>query len=148
MKKFSLFIMILLAVLLFDVKLFSQPLPKRSIKMNETQISENLLAGIQSNNKGLCASCTYLIGELCCKKSVIPLLSLLHNAKCEEIRILAALSLIKIEDARGIYAVKRAAIYDDSERVRKLCNLFYKASINGKVSVETDSGNTTIIAEN
>jgi hypothetical protein len=103
---------------------------------------------MKSGNKGLCASCTYLIGELCCKKSVIPLLSLLHNSQCEEIRILAALSLVKIGDARGIYAVKRAAIYDDSERVKKLCNLFYNATINGKVSIKTDSENSTILAEN
>ena len=135
MKKFSFFLTILLAVLLFSVNLFSQPVPKRSIQMNETQISENLLIGTQSNNKGLCASSTYLLGELCCKKSVIPLLSLLHNAKCEEIRILAALSLIKIGDARGIYAVKQAAIYDESERVKKLCNLFYRATIAGDVYV-------------
>lgn len=135
MKKFSLFLIILLAVLLFSVNLFSQPIPKRSTQMNETQISENLLIGMQSGNKGLCASSTYLLGELCCKKSVIPLLSLLHDAECEEIRILAALSLCKIGDARGIYAVKRAAIYDDSERVKKLCNLFYKATIAGDVYV-------------
>lgn len=148
MKKFLPFLIILLAVLLFDVNLFSQPVPKRSIQLNETQISENLLIGMQSGNRGLCASSTYLLGELCCKKSVIPLLSLLHNGKCEEIRILAALSLIKIGDARGIYAVKRAAIYDDSERVKKLCNLFYKASINGKVSVASDVEKSTILAEN
>ncbi len=99
--------------------------------MNENQISENLLIGIQSGNKGLCASSTYLIGELCCKKGVIPLLTLLHNADCEEIRILAALSLVKIGDARGIFAVKRAAIYDNSDRVKRLCNLFYKATLAG-----------------
>lgn len=131
MKKSSFFIMILLAVLLFSVTLFSQPVPKRSIQMNENQISENLLIGIQSGNKGLCASSTYLIGELCCKKGVIPLLTLLHNADCEEIRILAALSLVKIGDARGIFAVKRAAIYDNSDRVKRLCNLFYKATLAG-----------------
>jgi hypothetical protein len=131
MKKYLLFLMVPLTVLLYSVTLFSQPVPKRSIQLNENQISENLLIGMQSGNKGLCASSTYLIGELCCKKGVIPLLSLLHNAKCEEIRILAALSLVKLGDARGIFAVKRAAIYDDSERVRRLCNLFYKASLAG-----------------
>jgi hypothetical protein len=135
MKMSSLFLMVILAVLLLNVTFFSQPVPKRTIQMNENQISENLLIGIQSSNKGLCASSTYLIGELCCKKGVIPLLSLLHNARCEEIRILAALSLVKIGDARGIFAVKRAAIYDESERVKRLCNLFYKATLAGDVYV-------------
>ena len=115
--------------------LFSQSVPNRTIQMNESIISENLLNGMQSYNKGLCASSTYLMGELCCKKGVIPLLSLLHGSDCEEIRILAALSLCKIADARGIFAVKRAAIFDESERVKKLCGLFYKAYVAGKISI-------------
>ena len=136
MKKLTLVYIILITVILFDAILYSQPVPMRSIQMIENQISENLLIGMKSNNKGLCASSTYLAGELCCKKGVIPLLSLLHNSECEEIRILAALSLCKIGDARGIYAVKRAAIFDESPRVKRLCDLFYKATVSGKVSVE------------
>lgn len=135
MKKLMLVSNVLFTFILFSVILYSQPVPMRSIQMNENLISENLLAGMKSNNKGLCASSTYLAGELCCKKGVIPLLSLLHNSECEEIRILAALSLCKIGDARGIYAVKRAAIFDESRRVKKLCDLFYKATISGKVTV-------------
>ncbi len=135
MKKSLLIYVILTSLILFSANLYSQPVPKRSIQMNENQILENLLIGAKSCNKGLCASSTYFLGELCNRKGVIPLLSLLHNARCEEIRILAALSLCKIGDARGIYAVKRAGIYDESERVKKLCNLFYKAAIAGKVSV-------------
>jgi len=136
MKKYLLVSVILTTVILFSANFYSQPVPKRSAQINENQILENLLIGMKSCNKGLCASSTYLLGELCNSKGVIPLLSLLHNAECEEIRILAALSLCKIGDARGIYAVRRSGIYDDSERVKKLCNLFYKATIAGKVSVK------------
>lgn len=135
MKKLMLVYVLLITVILFSAILYSQPVPMRSIKMNENQISENLLTGINSNNKGLCASSTYLIGELCYKKGVIPLLALLHTSECEEIRILAALSLCKIGDARGIFAVKRAALFDESQRVKRLCDLFYKATVSGKVSV-------------
>ena len=135
MKKMWFILALFLSVLIFSANLFSQPVPKRSVQLNETQITENLLVGIQSGNKGLCASSAYLLGELCCNKSVIPLLSILHNAECEEIRILAALSLCKIGDARGIYAIKRSGIYDESERVRRLCNLFYRAFLAGDVSV-------------
>lgn len=135
MKKFRLVFVVLISVILFSAILFPQPVPMRSVQMDENQISENLLIGMNSLNKGLCASSTYLMGELCCKKGVIPLLSLLHNAKCEEIRILAALSLCKIGDTRGIYAVKRAAVFDESDRVKRLCNLFYKASLAGKIPV-------------
>jgi hypothetical protein len=105
--------------------------------LNENLIFENLLIGAKSSNKGLCASSTYLMGELCSKKSVIPLMRLLHNAECEEVRILAALSLCKIGDARGVYAVKRSAIYDDSERVKRLCKIFYNAVLAGDVPTET-----------
>ena len=133
MKKLLFFLMMLLAVLFLSKDLFSQPVPILANQLNEKQISENLLIGMQSCNKGLCASCTYLMGEFCCKQGVIPLLTLLHNAKCEEIRILAALSLCKIGDARGVFAVKRSAVFDESPRVKKLCYLFYKAVLAGKV---------------
>jgi len=135
MKKMWFLLVFFLSVLIFSTNVFSQPVPKRSVQLNETQITENLLVGTQSSNKGLCASSTYFLGELCCKKSVIPLLSILHNGKCEEIRILAALSLCKVGDARGIYAIKRAGIYDESDRVRRLCKKFYSAFLAGKVSV-------------
>jgi len=136
MKKFWLVCVVLIAVILFSANMYSQPVPKRLIQMNETQITENLLTGMNSCNKGLCASCVYMIGDLCCKKGVIKLMSLLHNAECEEIRILAALSLCKIGDGRGIFAVKRAAIYDESERVKRLCGVFYKAFESGKIYVQ------------
>lgn len=133
MKKYTLVSVVLITVILFSAILLPQPVPMRSIQTDANQISENLLIGMNSSNRGLCASSTYMMGELCCKRGVVPLLSLLHNAKCEEIRILAALSLCKIGDARGIFAVKRAAVYDESDRVKRLCNLFYKASIAGKI---------------
>ena len=135
MKNILFFLIVLLTILILGPKLYSQPIPMRLIQMSESQISENLLIGMKSCNKGLCASCTYLIGELCCSKGVIPLMSILHNAECEEIRILAALSLCKIGDARGIYAVKRAAIFDESSRVKRLCALFYNASKSRNVPV-------------
>ena len=137
MKKLAFVSVVLAAFVLFSANLFSQPVPKRSIQMNENQIFENLLIGAKSCNKGLCGSCVYLMGELRSQKSVIPLLSLLHNAECEEIRILAALSLCKIGDPRGIYAVRRAAIFDESERVKRLCSQFYKATIAGKVPTKS-----------
>lgn len=136
MKKSLLVCVILTAVILFSANLYSQPVPKRSIQMNENQITESLLLGMSSCNKGLCASSVYMIGDLCCKKGVIKLMSLLRNDECEEIRILAALSLCKIGDGRGIFAVKRAAIFDESERVKRLCGIFYKAFQMGEVSIQ------------
>lgn len=138
MKKPLNFLVVLISLILLNTNSFSQNLPEVTTKMNEDQITQSLLIGLQSCNKGLCASCTYLLGKFHCKKSVIPLMALLNNAACEEIRILAALSLIKIGDGRGVYAVKRSGIFDESERVRRLCILFYKAFLAGKVSDPAD----------
>lgn len=94
------------------------------------QIEETLLAGIESSNKGLVVSSAQILGELNSDKAVIPLMKILHSNINDETKIAAALSLYKIGDARGIFAVKQAAKYDDSERVRKMCGNFYVSSLN------------------
>jgi len=72
-----------------------------------------------------------MIGELQCQRSVIALLAILHDNPSEELRILAALSLYKLGDSRGIYAIKQAIKYDESNRVQRMCEIFYKASLQG-----------------
>ena len=124
-------------VMLTSVKSYSQNIPPIK-SVTQEQIVETLMMGMNTCNKGLCAGCTYMAGELCCEKSVIPLMSILHNAPCEELRILAALSLTKIGDSRGIYAVKRAIEFDDSKRVQRICSIFYRAYAAGKVSTDPD----------
>ena len=52
-------------------------------------------------------------------------MKILKNSVEEELRIGAALSLLKIGDARGIYAIKRAIQFDESKRVRDICSKFY-----------------------
>jgi hypothetical protein len=46
---------------------------------------------------------------------------------------MAALALYKIGDARGLYAIKQAIRFDDSERVRNLCTKFYKAYLSKEI---------------
>jgi len=93
---------------------------------------KTLQQGLGSDNLGLQAGCVYMIGELCCKRSVICLMKLLHNSSSEELRILAALSLYKIGDSRGIYAIKQSIRFDESKRVQRMCEIFYKAYIQEK----------------
>jgi hypothetical protein len=50
---------------------------------------------------------------------------MLHGGQSESCRIVAALSLCMLGDARGTYAVKRAATFDASQKVRTLCAWFY-----------------------
>jgi len=77
----------------------------------------------------MCEGCTkeqaiYLLGESRCSKAVIPLMGMLRTGE-ESTRIVAALALCRIGDARGTFAVKRAATFDDSPRVRRLCAWYY-----------------------
>lgn len=94
--------------------------------INNLENSEKtLLSAIESENVGLSISSIQLLGELNSNNAVLPLMKILHNCQNEGSRIAASLSLYKIGDKRGIFALKMAAKYDNSERVRKMCNSFY-----------------------
>ena len=116
---------------------FSQEIANLNEPAKEACI-KTLFEGIKSDNEGLRAGCAYMFGELCCDKAVISLLKILHNNPKEEMRILAALSLYKIGDARGIFAIKQAIKFDESDRVSKLCEGFYKSFLRGKSDEETE----------
>jgi hypothetical protein len=120
--------------LLFAVSLIlilSFPLlPQETAVRNSSEMQacfETLQQGLNSDNVGLKAGCAYMVGVLQCQRSVITLLQILHSSSSEELRILAALSLYKIGDPRGIFAIKQAIKFDESKRVQRMCEIFYKA---------------------
>ena len=86
----------------------------------------NLLIGLQSDNLGLRESAAYMLGELQSDKAVIPLMKMLRDDQRESTRIVAALALCRIGDARGVYAVKRATRFDESTLVQQRCAWFYQ----------------------
>ena len=108
---------------------------KRTI--NRDLAIQNLLIGLDSDNIGLTSSSAFYLGELSSSEAVIPLMKMLRNAEQEELRISAALALFKIGDARGIYAVKRAIIFDESKRVSNICEKLYNAYLYNKYSSES-----------
>lgn len=120
---------VLCAVLVFVISIssFTAEIPTKSKTRSipNDVVIDNLINGINSENEGLKCSSTYFLGEYKSEYAVIPLLRILKSDDKEEARIMAALSLTKIGDARGIYAVKQAIKFDSSERVRKLCQGFY-----------------------
>lgn len=120
---------LILFLLLVSIPIFPQGIKDTDNKVKEI-CYQTLLSGITSDNDGLRAGCAYMLGEVACDKGVIPLLKILHNDKREEARIVAALSLYKIGDSRGIYAIKQAIRFDESDRVRRLCEKFYLAYMN------------------
>ncbi len=125
MKKLN-FLLVILIPILLSIQIFPQTVPDYKRTADEACFN-SLLSGIDSENNGLQTGCAYMLGEVQCDKGVIPLLRVLHNDKREEARILAALSLYKIGDSRGIFAIKQAIRFDDSKRVRRLCKIFYNA---------------------
>ena len=95
--------------------------PKKTVTTN---IEDNLIIGLHSDNLGLKTTSAYLLGEYGTSRSVIELMRVLKNGDTEEERISAALALTKINTEKARFAVKQRAIYDDSERVRKMCEKF------------------------
>jgi HEAT repeat protein len=88
---------------------------------------ENLLRGIASDNLGVVEGSADMLGELKSTKAVVPLMNLLRDGNQESTRIVAALALCRIGDARGLYAVKRAAQFDGNERVGQRFAFFYNS---------------------
>jgi hypothetical protein len=93
-------------------------------KTTTSAVINNLMIGLNSPNQGLRESAAFELGEQKAVGAVIPLLNMLHQSEGESSRIVAALALCRIGDPRGVYAVKRAAKFDPSQKVRTLCAWF------------------------
>jgi hypothetical protein len=133
-------LLVLSVTFLLTVSTFAGDITKSQIQNIYSQVEDNLLVGVNSENYGLRTSAAYFLGSIQSEKALIPLLKMLKEGQTEEERILAALSLTKINSERGLFAVKRAAKFDDSERVQRLCKNFYLThmtnELKGKIEVE------------
>jgi hypothetical protein len=125
MKSFATLFLLLFFV--FAALSFAAEPVKEKRTINRDLTIQNLLIGLDSHNAGLTSSSAYYLGELSSTEAVIPLMKVLRNSEQEELRISAALALLKIGDARGIYAIKRAIIFDESNRVCDMCEKFYNS---------------------
>ena len=98
------------------------------------QIETNMLIGIKADNTGLQTSCAYFLGEMKSDRAMIPLLKLVTNGDTEEARIIAALSLYKIESKIGMYRLKYLAESDESELARRVFDRIYRMYVSDKYS--------------
>ncbi len=98
--------------------------PTSAAKKSTNAFEQNLLVGLGSDNEGLQTSAAYYLGEIKSNKAVLPLMKILHSSQSEDARIMAALSLYKIGDERGLFAVKENGRFDESEKVRRMCENF------------------------
>ena len=125
MKRYSVVLAAVVLSLLVAVPATARP-PAEPGKSPMRELTEKtLLNGLNCENCGVRTSAAFMLGDLKIKSAVIPLMSVLKDSENETARIIAALSLCRIGDARGVYAVKRAAHFDSSERVRLACGWYY-----------------------
>jgi hypothetical protein len=128
-----------IALVAFVVVAFVAGIPAESAAVDKTidgskekyiAAEANLLAGLGSDNLGLKESSAYMLGEIKSERAVVPLMSLLKNSDRESTRIVAALALCRIGDARGVYAVKQASRFENSDFVAQRCAWFYDQYVN------------------
>lgn len=142
MKTRYLFAVVLVTTFLFSAASFAEG-NKNVTQVNTYQtIEQNRLIGLASDNYGLKVSCAFNLGEMKSQKAVLPLLAMLRDGKTDEERIIAALSLMKIGDAQGVYMVSRAAKFNDSGRVRYICEKFY----NGYLIDNSNKASNPVVA--
>lgn len=125
MKVAKLVLPLLSAIILLTSAVLANEPAKAKKQLSFTHIEKNYLSGLKSENEGLKLSSAYWLGEMKSKDAVNPLMRILHFSDKENNRILAALSLYKIASDKSLYALKMAAKFDSSERVRKMCATFY-----------------------
>ena len=66
------------------------------------QVESNYLKGLNSDVHNLKLCCAYFLGELKSQKAMIPLMEMFRNEK-DDAKLVAAWSLLKIGDPRGVY---------------------------------------------
>jgi hypothetical protein len=86
----------------------------------------NLLIGLASDNTGLKTSSAFMLGDLKATEAVVPLMAILRSEEKTCCRVVAALALCRIGEARGVFAVKQAIRFDDNADVQQKCAWFYE----------------------
>ncbi|MFA7418556.1 MAG: HEAT repeat domain-containing protein [Melioribacteraceae bacterium] len=124
---------ILMLTVVLTASTYANVSPSSKTNTYET-IEQNRLIGLSEDNEGLRVSAAFNLGEMKSQKAVLPLMKLLKDGKTEEEKIIAALSLIKIGDSQGVFLVSRAAQFQESARVRRVCEKFYNGYLLQKAS--------------
>jgi hypothetical protein len=114
-----------LVILVSSQQVFAQGSNSMDEELRNKIIQKNPLKGLCCEDPSMRLDCAFALGEQKCEKAVIPLMKMLREDSDEAVRIVAALSLIKIGDPIGVYLVKRTAKFNDFSKVRELCEKFY-----------------------
>ncbi len=125
MKRFVLYLVVFFMA---AAAAFAQAPPKELLASREYhKIESNYLKGLDSDNPSLKVSCAYFLGELKSEKALIPLMDLFRNGQNDGAKLVAAWSLLKIGNPRGVNLVKR--MIDTGEcgsNINCILQYFYK----------------------
>jgi hypothetical protein len=134
MRRIGLTLSVVLFALLFTAETFAiGPKFFTSPRVAKDVIEKCYLDGVNSDNEGVRASAATFLGYLKSKEAVLPLMKMMRDEKSEDSRIIAALALIRIGDAQGVYMVGRTSLYNSSDRVKRIAEKFYNQFTFGTV---------------
>ena len=134
----TLSVVLLLVVFLLSTVAIAQKQSIGNVTTNEHAL-KNLIAGIQSENKGVKRSSIYFAGKYQIAEVEDVLIRQLHVEKDASTRILISLVLYEMDSTEGLLAVQQLAQKDDSKRVRSMATQIYNEylinDINNSVSM-------------
>lgn len=96
-----------------------------ALSTDRDAVVTKLVSRLSSSDPCAMQEAAFALGEARAKEAVIPLMRMLHDGE-ESCRVVAALALSRIGDARGAFAVKQAARFDESQKVRTLAAWYYE----------------------
>jgi len=143
MRPVVLFLLIALVAAVVQPTYADDALPPTA---NKKLIEDNLFLGLQSQNDGLRRSCAYMLGVIQSSRAVIPLMRELRYSTDEDMRVAAAWALCRIGSGVGVYAVKTAVRWDDSQKVQNACAWFYENYVKGGSFIFTTESKHPIAA--
>ena len=106
----------------------ADPSSRESSRTDWKKSQLNYIAALYCNNDGVRRSAAGYLGEYRLDGATNDLIVILRNDKVENIRMAAALALMKIGKSEGRKAVAEASIYDGSDKVAKFCEGLVAAS--------------------
>lgn len=145
MKKLNSLFILLVFFFSSSFTLFAGSNSFQNKSVSYEQIEQTLIQGINSDNFGLRVSSAYMLGEIKSENSVNLLTQLLRESKSEKLRLVCALSLLKIGTDRSVFMVKQSRIFNESENVRDLCTHLYNCHLYKKYC-EAKDGQANLIA--
>ena len=126
MKKLFYFWLSLSFVVAITTVTFAQADKEVSTTSKYETIEANYLTGLNSDNQGLKVSSAYFLGNIKSEKAVIPLMKMFRNQKNDGAKLVAAWSLLKIGDSRGVFLVKRESELGNCDGINCMLHQLYE----------------------